>query len=294
VAWGQAACFAFAQHYLVLDLCYAHFMKIKYVDAHCHLQFDQYKQDDKELIEQMNKEGVAGIVVGVDYESSEKAVALAEKYEHLYASVGLHPNRVVDESFDLGVYQKLAGSPKVVAIGECGLDYYRATEANEGIKRAQSEALRAHIMLAVELNKPLIIHCRPSNKTMDAYQDLIEILKEEKNKHKNLCGDIHFFAGGIAEAQSLIKLGFTISFTAVITFARDYDEVIKAVPLTSILSETDAPYVAPISRRGKRNDPMAIIDVVTKIADIRGESFETVRIALLANAIQIFAIPELS
>jgi TatD DNase family protein len=269
-------------------------MKIKYVDAHCHLQFDQYKQDDKELIEQMNKEGVAGIVVGVDYESSEKAVALAEKYEHLYASVGLHPNRVVDESFDLGVYQKLAGSPKVVAIGECGLDYYRATEANEEIKRAQSEALRAHIMLAVELNKPLIIHCRPSNKTMDAYQDLIEILKEEKNKHKNLCGDIHFFAGGIAEAQSLIKLGFTISFTAVITFARDYDEVIKAVPLTSILSETDAPYVAPVSRRGKLNDPMAIIDVVTKIADIRGESFETVRIALLANALQIFAIPELS
>lgn len=125
---------------------------------------------------------------------------------------------------------------------------------------------------------------------MDAYGDLIEILTEAKEKHPNLLGDIHFFAGGIREAEALIALGFAISFTAVITFARDYDDVIRATPLTSILSETDSPYVAPASRRGERNDPLAVIDVVQKIAAIRGEDPEAVRAALLANAQHLFSL----
>ncbi len=272
-------------------------MTVKYVDAHCHIQFEQYAQDDIELIERMREEGVAGIVVGVDLESSKKAVELAEKHEHLFASVGLHPNRVTDEVFDIGAYRELAKNNKVVAIGECGLDYYRPAKVNDEVKRAQIEALRTHIELAAELDKPLIIHARPSKGLpagrqgmMDAYSDLIEILKEEKIKHPNLRGDIHFFVGGIEEANLLIALGFTISFTAVITFARDYDEVIKAVPLESILSETDAPYVAPSSRRGERNDPLAAVDVVAKIAEIRDEPLETVRTALLANAKRLFIL----
>ena len=129
---------------------------------------------------------------------------------------------------------------------------------------------------------------------MDAYIDLIEILKKEKIKYPNLLGDIHFFVGGVAEAQAFIALGFTISFTAVITFARDYDEVIKAVPLESILSETDSPYVAPASRRGERNDPLAVVDVVTKIAEIRDEHVETVREVIFANSKRMFALPALS
>jgi len=259
-------------------------MTYQYVDAHCHIQFEQYAEDDVELIERMRAEGVIGIVVGVDYESSHKAVALAEKYEHLFASVGLHPNHITKEQFHIWNYRTLAEHPKVVAIGECGLDYFRPTEVNDEVKRAQSEALRAHISLAAESNKPLIIHARPSKGTMDEYHDLIKILKEAKTTYPTLRGDIHFFVGGVSEMQELVALGFTISFTAVITFTRDYDEVIKAVPLTSILSETDAPYVAPVSRRGKRNDPFAVIDVVAKIADIRDESLETVREALFTNA----------
>jgi|SRR3989344_1626868 len=263
----------------------------KYVDTHCHIQFEQYAQDDAELIARMREEGVAGIIIGVDYESSKKAVALAEKHKHLFASVGLHPNRVGQEDLDIEKYCELARNNKVVAIGECGLDYFRPVEVNDEVKRAQSEALHAHIALAVELDKPLIIHARPSKGAMDAYADLIEILKEAKRKHKNLRGDIHFFVGGVAEALEFIKLEFTISFTAVITFARDYDEVIKCVPLTSLLSETDAPYVAPANRRGSRNDPFAVIDVVAKIAEIRGEPLDTVRTALLANAHQLFTLP---
>ena len=127
---------------------------------------------------------------------------------------------------------------------------------------------------------------------MDAYTDLIEILKEVKVAHgKAVRGDVHFFVGGITEAEALIALGFTISFTAVSTFARDYDKVIRTIPLTSILSETDAPYVAPASRRGERNDPLAVVDVVAKIAEIRGEPLEDVRETLLANAKRLFQLP---
>lgn len=265
-------------------------MNVKYVDVHCHIQFEQYAQDDAELITRMRNEEVAGIVVGVDLESSKKAIALAEKHEHLYASVGLHPNRVTEEIFNIEAYRELAKNPKVVAIGECGLDYYRPAEVNDEVKNKQKEILQKHIELATELDKPLIIHARPSKGTMDAYVDLVEILRKAKIMYPKLCGDVHFFVGGIAEAQALIALGFTISFTAVITFTCDYDEIIRTVPLTSILSETDAPYVAPVSRRGKRNDPLAVIDVVTKIAEIRGESLETVRAAILANANRLFAL----
>lgn len=265
---------------------------MKYVDAHCHIQFEQYAQDDTELIERMREEGVAGIVVGVDYESSQKAVALAEKYEHLYAAVGLHPNRVGEEAFDEAAYRALAERQKVVAIGECGLDFFRPAEVNDEVKKKQKEILQKHIALAAALDTPLIIHARPSKGTMDAYADLIEILKEAKAEYPTLRGDIHFFVGGIAEAEALIALDFTISFTAVITFARDYDEVIRTVPLAGMLSETDAPYVAPASRRGTRNDPLAAVDVVAKIADVRGEDPEMVREALLANAKRLFALPD--
>ena len=272
-------------------------MNIRYVDAHCHIQFEQYAQDDQELIERMKNEGVAGIVVGVDRLSSEKALALVEKHEHLFASVGLHPNRVAEEAFDEAAYRTFAMHAKVVAIGECGLDYFRPKEVNDEVKRAQKEVLKKHIELAVSLDKPLIIHARPSSAkategkpSYDAYQDLIEILKEAKIKHPNLRGDVHFFVGGIQEAKALIALDFTVSFTAVITFARDYDAVIRAVPLASILCETDAPYVAPTSRRGERNDPLAVIDVVAKIAEIRDEDPEIVRTSLLANAQRLFSL----
>lgn len=265
-------------------------MNTRYIDVHSHLQFEQYAHDEEKIINQMREQGVASIVVGVDLVSSRKAVALAEKYEHLYAAVGLHPNHADQEFFDEAAYRALATHPKVVAIGECGLDFFRPVELNDEVKRAQKELLQKHIALAASLNKPLIIHCRPTKGTQDAYHDLIEIVRDAKKEHPKLHGDIHFFVGGVEEAEACIALGFTVSFTAVITFARDYDAVIRAVPLASILSETDAPYLAPVSRRGKRNDPLAVIDVVAKIADIRGENLEMVRQTLLANAQRLFAL----
>ncbi len=264
---------------------------MRYFDAHCHVQFEQYDADRDELIEKMREQGVAGIVVGCDLESSKKAVELAEKHEHLYASVGLHPNHEGNEWYDAAPYRALAKSSRVVAVGECGLDYYRPAVVDEETKRKQKNILNDQITLAAELDKPLIIHSRPNKNTMDAYHDLIEVLKIAKVEHPKLRGDVHFFVGGIPEMRELITLGFTVSFTAVITFARDYDEVIRAAPLDALLSETDAPYVPPTNRaRGSRNDPLAVVDVVAKIAEIRGEDLETVRIALATNAARLFGL----
>jgi TatD DNase family protein len=264
-------------------------MEIKYFDAHCHVQFEQYDADREVLIARMQERGVSGLVVGCDYESSKKAIKVAEAHDNLYASIGLHPNHESDEWFEAGKYRELAQSAKVVAIGECGLDYFRPSEVNEEVKKKQKALLNDHVELAAELALPLIIHSRPSKGTQDAYQDLIAILTEAKQKHSHLRGDIHFFVGGIEEMRAITALGFTVSFTAVITFARDYDAVIKAAPLDMILSETDAPYVPPTNRpRGSRNDPLAVEDVALKIAEIRGEDPELVRAALLANAQRLF------
>ncbi len=276
-------------------------MEIKYFDAHCHVQFGAYDADREELIGKMAERGVAGIVVGVDLESSKQAVALAERHEHLFASVGLHPNREPNEQFDVAAYRALAASPKVVAIGECGLDYYRPQTVDDELKRKQKTILLDQIALAVELDKPLIIHSRPSKGTpssakategrQDAYQDLIAILKVAKATHPKLRGDIHFFVGGVDEMRELVELGFTVSYTAVITFARDYDDVIRTVPPDSLLSETDAPYVPPTNRpRGARNDPFAVEDVVAQLALIRGEESEKLREAILANSQKLFGI----
>jgi TatD DNase family protein len=267
-------------------------MQAKYFDAHCHIQFGQYDTDREEVIQKMQERGVAGVVVGCDLESSKKAVELAEAHENLYASVGLHPNHEAHEWYEAENYRSLAKSAKVIAIGECGLDYFRPEDANEEVKKKQKRMFWDHIELAVELENPLIIHSRPSKGTQDAYQDLIQILKEAKQKYPNLRGDIHFFVGGVAEMRALTALGFTCSFTAVITFARDYDEVIRTIPLDMILAETDAPYVAPLARRGQRNDPLAVEDVAAKIAEIRGENLELVRAALVANVERLFNLTD--
>ncbi|MFH1178330.1 MAG: TatD family hydrolase [bacterium] len=251
-------------------------MIARYIDTHCHLQLKQYDHDREEIIAQMREKGIIAIVIGDDLKSSKEAVSLAEKNEGLYASVGLHPSHA---SFDSKAFLELAKHPKVVAVGECGLEYFNSKID----KDTQKDIFKKHIALAVEFNKPLVIHAR-SNKTDNAYLDLISILKEEKAKYPNLRGVVHFFAGTLEEAKEFFALGFVISFTAVITFAHEYDAIIRTVPLANILSETDAPYVAPVSRRGQRNDPLAVIEVVRQIATIRGEDLETVRATLLANA----------
>ena len=263
---------------------------MQYFDAHCHVQFPHYDEDREAMLAFMRDANVGGLVVGTDLESSRKAVGLVQDHDTLWASIGLHPNAAHQwEGFD--AYRELANDPKVVAIGECGLDNFRP-EDPEATKAKQREVFEAHIQLAVETGKPLVVHARPSKGTMDAYRDALDMLASYKREHGGqLRGDMHFFVGDIEMARGFIELDFTLSYTAVLTFARDYDDVVRFAPLTHLLSETDSPYVAPAPNRGKRNDPLATIKVVEAVAGIRGEDPETVRVHTLENARKLFSLP---
>lgn len=266
---------------------------MKYFDAHCHVQFSAYDTDRNDVLARMKEAEVGGLIVGVDKTSSQAAVELVERESKngssdFFAAVGLHPNDT-DEPFDEKMFDELARAPQVRAIGECGLDYYRPDEPEQA-KKKQKEIFTKQIELAIKYDKPLMIHSRPSKGSQDAYHDTIELLQSYKREHGDkLRGDMHFFVGGIEEARKFVELGFTMSYTAVITFARDYDEVIRSIPLENLLSETDSPYVSPASNRGKRNEPTAVREVVTTLAHIRGEDEEKVRMAVLQNAVRLFS-----
>lgn len=262
---------------------------MRYFDSHCHIQFDAYNEDREAVLLAMQEAEVGGIIVGTDRTSSKAAVDVANGTT-LFASVGLHPNDKPGEGYDDAYYEQLAGDPKVVAIGECGLDYFRPE--NPGAEKVrQKDVFARHIELAAKLNKLLMIHARPSKGTMDAYQDAYEMLKVAKQKYPNLMGNMHFYVGDIETTKQYLELGFTFSYTAVLTFTRDYDEVVRYIPLASIMSETDAPYVAPAPNRGKRNNPLAVREVVKAIASIRGEDEEKIREAVLVNAKRVFRLP---
>ncbi len=268
-------------------------MEIKYVDIHTHINLDAFSGDWKEVEEHTLSEGVAHINVGTGMETSKRAIELAELFEDVYATVGLHPVRAsghtVDdpedsrETFSYEVYKPLALHPKVVAIGECGFDYYRV---DKDTKAEQEEAFIKQIELANEVGKPLMLHIRDVKGSMDAYEDALRVLKT----HAKVFGNVHFFAGTYEIAKKFWEIGYTTSFTGVVTFADEYNETIQQAPLEMLQAETDAPYVAPKPFRGQRNEPLHVREVYKRIAELRGEDVEEVRLALLANAQRIFGI----
>ena len=260
---------------------------MKYIDIHCHLNHDDFNLDLQNAISRAKENEVGMIIVGDNLSSSEKAVKIAEENENIWAVVGLHPTEITKEEFDFDKYFRLAQNPKVVAIGECGLEYFK-----DGFKsrEAQLQVFEKHIHLANKVRKPLMLHIRSGMKSEEnAYKDAIEMLK----KHAEVHGDVHFFSGSSEEAHHFIELGFRLSFTGVITFARNYDEVIKNIPLNMIMSETDAPFVAPIPHRGERCEPSYVIEVVKKIAEIKGETVEKTAKHLIDNAEKLFGIANL-
>lgn len=280
---------------------------IQYIDIHSHLNFAAFDDDREEVLRRARDAGVAVINVGTQKDTSEKAIELAEKYDRgVFAAVGLHPIHTDKsfhdadelgeggkeftsrgEEFDYDFYKKCALHPKVVAIGECGLDYYRLVSTPDvgGLKHRvsvskQEETFIKQIALANEVGKPLMLHIR------QAYAEAHQILKT----HAKVKSNLHFFAGTVEDAKKFLDLGCSFSFTGVVTFAHSYDEVIRYLPLDRIMSETDCPYVAPVPHRGKRNEPAFVVEVVKKIAEIRGEDFEKVRTQLMENAKQFFNI----
>ncbi len=255
-----------------------------FFDTHCHLNFSDYDSDYQEVITRALEAGVFMVLVGSDFSSSERGVHLAQNFpKGVYASIGLHPNGVLEEDFSEDKFQAIIdNNDRVVAIGETGLDYYRS----DLTKSKQQEVFYQHLNLAYKNNLPVIIHCR------EAHNDLYDILKkfkEEKNP-LNDWGVIHCFSGNYQEAQNYIDLGLKISFTGLITFASNWDELIKKISLEHLMIETDSPYLSPLPYRGQRNEPLRVIEVAKKIAELKSLDLKLVADVLWKNSLKFFKI----
>lgn len=264
-------------------------MNFEYFDIHSHLYFKDFDEDREKEIEKLKKEKIGTITVGTDFDSSKTAVEMAEKHENLFACIGQHPGDLKEDSMFDDRLNILADNTKVVAIGECGLDYYRMEGDNVELKYIQKTIFEYHIDLALEKDLPLMLHIRSSKGTEDAYNDALAILEHHaKISEGKLMGNVHFFAGSAEVLKRFLAIGFTVSFTGVITFTPDFDELVKETPITSLMSETDSPFVAPVPHRRERNSPLYVPFIVQKIAELRGEPLEATKEAILANIRRVF------
>ncbi len=270
-------------------------MTPRFFDIHAHVWDASFNEDRNAVLARLQEKGVATIMVGTDFKSSQDCAMMASFIdEGVFACIGVHPIDMGGERFLDFLFEDLTKAKRVVAVGECGLDYSRLNEVSDVAleKERQRHIFDMQIDFAINHNLPLMIHCRDSEKALaDAHRDILTMLTEKKKSAgKTLRGNIHFFSQTIDIAREYFALDFTISFTGVITFSREYDEVIRLAPLDLIMTETDCPYVAPLPYRGNRNEPVYVEEVVKKLAEIRGEDFETVRVATVANAMRVFNI----
>lgn len=266
-------------------------MSFEYFDIHSHIYFPDFDIDREEEIEKIRKAGIGTITIGTDYDSSVESINIAEKNDGFFASIGQHPSDLKEDSVFDERLSDLSDHELVICIGECGLDYFRISEDNITLKTIQKTIFEYHIDLALLKDKPLMLHIRPTKNKFDAYTDALNILEHHfKISGEKLKGNAHFFAGDMEILKRFLNIGFTVSFTGVITFSRDYDEFVRYAPEDMILSETDAPFVAPTPFRGKRNSPLYIAEVVKKIAEIRNQSYYDTKKFLLNNATRVFKI----
>lgn len=286
---------------------------MRLIDSHCHVQFNAYKDDMDEVIKRTLGKGVFMITVGTQKDTSQYGLDVAEKYDGVWATVGLHPNHLVrqsfqdedevvsavhtrEEKFDFDLFKSLATHPKCVAIGETGLDYYRIpeTEDRKVVLEDQRQNVRAHFDLATQMNLPVSVHCR------DAYQDQIELIAEYVNSGKlTKRGVIHCFSGSFQEAQEFIKIGFLIGIGGIVTFPpkknnegglSDLQKTVCELPLEKIILETDAPYLSPVPERGERNEPWKVQFVAEKIAELKGLTVDVVAEETTKNVCELFEI----
>ncbi|MES2314527.1 MAG: TatD family hydrolase [Patescibacteria group bacterium] len=261
---------------------------MRYIDIHGHVNFPNYDEDRGAVIERAQKAGVAMITVGTDVATSTSALQLATSHEHMWAVVGVHPTDT-KEPIDFEALERLAAHPKVVAIGECGLDYFHSKPEEIPL---QKEIFEKHIQLAQKVEKPLMLHVRNGklagsvSSVGNAYQDALHILK----KYPQVRANFHFFAGTLGDLKNIIERGYSVSFTGVVSFTSDYDELLRFVPVAQMMSETDCPFVPPVPYRGKRNEPVYVIETVKAIARIRGEDEAVIADQLVQNAKNFFSL----
>jgi TatD DNase family protein len=256
------------------------------IDSHAHLDGPKFDQDRVEVISRARAAGISAIInVGFDMPSCKRSIVLAEEYPEVYAAIGIHPHDAdTAKEEDFTQLQAWAAHPKVVAIGEMGLDYYR----NLSPRETQQQVFRRQLELARFVKKPIIIHDR------DAHGDIMTILHEE---YRDIPGGVmHCYSGSAEMAKEIIKLGLAVSIAGPVTFhnSRKLHEVIEQVPLEWLLIETDAPYLTPEPYRGKRNESSYVRFVAEKIAEIKGLPVEKIAEITSINAKRIFSLPQIS
>jgi len=280
----------------------------KYFDIHCHINFKTFKEDGDEVILRALQNDTWLINVGSQYSTSERAVEIAHQYdEGVYACIGLHPVHLEEsfhdeeetggpsftsreEIFDREKYLELAKDSKVVAIGECGLDYYHL---NPSSIEKQKEIFVEQIKIANEVGKPMMLHIRNNNtdKTYNAYADVADLMK----KYAKVSGVSHCFGGSVEDMKRFVASSIYISFAGNITYKPkpeicDFLNVIKETPLDKILTDTDSPYLTPVPHRGERNEPVYVREIVKKIAEFKNLQEEEVAKAVVENAKNLFGI----
>ena len=258
---------------------------MQFVDSHCHINFPELAANMSDVLAQMRQNEIVGaLCVSVNLADFPQVLALASQYPHIYASVGVHPDYEGVEEPDVAHLVELAQHPRVVAIGETGLDYFRL----KGNLEWQRARFRTHIRAAIESGKPLIIHTR------EAAADTLRIMAEENAAETG--GVMHCFTETWEVAEAALAMGFYISFSGIVTFknARQLKEVAQLVPLDRILIETDSPYLAPVPHRGKLNQPAFVKHVAEEIARLRGIGLDEVGQRTTENFIRLFKPGEIS
>lgn len=262
------------------------------IDTHCHLSFKAFDDDWQDVVKRARDKDIRMIAVGAARETSEKSITIAEKEDGVFASVGLHPTHVEDEEFDYAWYASQADNPKVVAIGECGIDHYHIEEARRDIiLQKQEDLLRQHLTLAQEKELPVILHSRDgkTESTGECYNHLYRIVSEFGYSRCVL----HCYGGDWEHAKKFLDLGMSVSFTGIVTYKNAgvaLLEVVRNVPLDRFMIETDSPYLAPEPYRGKENEPAYVEHVARTIAKIRGVDYDTVASQTTENAKKFFEI----
>jgi len=254
-----------------------------FIDSHAHLDMEQFDADRDEVVRRAVYADVRQVVtVGIDVASSLNAISLAKTYAPVFAAAGIHPhNADAADTQDLKRIESISAGEKVIAVGEIGLDFYR----NLSSKSKQKECFRRQLDIAVRYQLPAVIHVRES------YEEVLEVLSYFNKS--SLTGVIHCFSGTIDLAQAFIKMGFFISISGTVTFAKSshLHEVVAGIPLDKMLLETDSPFLSPVPYRGKRNEPSRVVHTAQKIADIRGISLEQIGIKTSDNTRQLFGLP---
>ena len=259
---------------------------MSYIDTHCHLNFSQFHKDLEAVIEETSAAGVDKLInVGTDLKTSRESLNLASRYNHIYATAGVHPHDAKTLNADnIKQLELLAKDKRIVALGEMGLDYYR----NLSSKEYQKQALIMQLELALKTEKPVVIHCR------DAYRDILNILDEHYLPHitDGPPGVIHSFSAGPNYLREFLRRGFYIGFNGMITYSgnESLQASVRDVPNDKLLIETDAPYLPPQDYRGQRNEPKLVIEVAKKIAKIKNLQLDEIAQLTTNNAITLFKL----